>query len=176
MNSFAYLAVTIGIFALACSVDAQLPNNLYYLVNHTISQNNAQIRLYEIQINVTDNRFNHYVESVRHNNRMVERTIDNYVQDLTVFGFLNVTNQNCVVKYAEVPNIDAHKLAINTCANKAKIAFSGALNAAQTQITSAKSYNLNIKTGTETCYTNNKSDNQKMGDCINLRVSFYKDF
>lgn len=149
-----------------------MPNNLYYLVNHTISQNTAQIRLLEIQINVTDTRFNRYVETVRHNNRMIERTISNYVQDVTLFGFLNKTNQNCVVKYAEIPDVDVQKLAINTCANKAYYAFSGSLTVARSHIANAKIYTANIRSYSETCYSNNKSNAQRMGECITSQVSF----
>lgn len=103
----------------------------------------------------------------------MESTISDYAQELTLFGFLNETNQNCVVKYARIPDVDKEKLAINTCANRANYAFAGSLSISKAQIKTAKDYNSLIRTYSEsTCYANYKSDKQKMGECINQRVSF----
>ncbi|KAL5280227.1 hypothetical protein ACFFRR_004285 [Megaselia abdita] len=165
-NAIAFLIF--GVFAITTFVDAQLPNNMYYLVNHTISQNNVRIRYSEIKLNVTDNRFDHFIETVRHNNEMVERTISEYTSDITVLGFLNKTIQNCVIKYAIIPDVTKTKLAINTCANKANIAFFGELP--RNQIAYMKNYNMNIYYGTQTCFANNKYNSQKLTDCINARI------
>lgn len=149
-----------------------MPNNLYYLVNHTLSQNDNRIRFQEIQVNLTQNRFDHYIETLRHNNKMVERKISDYASDLTLFGFLNLTNQNCVVKYAQIPDVDKFKLSINTCANSAAYAFTSVFLQAKNMLTNAKSYNIGIRSGSETCYGNNKSDAQRLAKCIDNRVRF----
>lgn len=148
-----------------------MPNNLYYLVNHTISQNNERIRLVEIQVNVTDNRFDHFVETIRHNNDMIERTISEYTSDLTLIGFLNQTNQNCVVRHARIPDLTDLKLSVNTCANKAAYTFYGETSVAKSQIATSKTYNLNIRSTSQTCYNNNLNYEKQMGECINNRVS-----
>lgn len=103
---------------------------------------------------------------------MVERTISNYVEELTLFGFLNETNQNCVVKYAKVPDVDEEKYAINYCANVANYAFIGALSIAKSNIASAKQYNGILRSKSSECYSSFISNKQKMGECIDARVSF----
>lgn len=150
-----------------------LPNNLYYIVNRTITQNNNRIRFFEIQVNLTQNRFNNYVETARHNNKMVERKISEFTSDLTLFGFLNETNQNCVVKFGQIPDVTNYKNRINSCANTADVAFKTLLKVSATNFANAKQYNNYIRTETQKCYTDNAQNNnvEKMTECINNVVS-----
>uniref|UniRef100_T1H285 Uncharacterized protein n=1 Tax=Megaselia scalaris TaxID=36166 RepID=T1H285_MEGSC len=151
-----------------------MPNNLYYLVNHTISENENRIRFHEIQVNLTQNRFDHYVETVRHNTEMVERTISEFTSELTLFGFLNETNQNCVVKYARIPDVEAFTNKINICANTASSTFNSynsVLQVALNNLANAKTYNGNIRWESQVCYNNYiQYNSEKMPSCIQSSI------
>uniref|UniRef100_T1GWT7 Uncharacterized protein n=1 Tax=Megaselia scalaris TaxID=36166 RepID=T1GWT7_MEGSC len=159
MNTLFYTAVILGVIALngaaSGAYNDPMPNNLYYLVNHTISENNNRILFHEIQVNLTQNRFDHYVETVRHNNKMVDRKISEFTSELTLFGFLNETNQNCVVKYGKIPDVEAFKFKINTCVNTAASSFNTytrVLQVALNNLINAKSYNSYIRSESQKCY------------------------
>ncbi|KAL5280222.1 hypothetical protein ACFFRR_004282 [Megaselia abdita] len=167
MNSLAlcvFLAIAGSAFAAPSTVVSKLPDNLYYLTNLTISENENRINFIEVQVNLTDNRFTHFAESLRYKNKLVSRTLFNGERNLTGIGFLNFTNQECVIHYGKLPELRAVQKTVNDCVDETLYLGEPLLRKVTLNLDQAKKRINFLRIGVENCSTNQTG--YKLTDCV----------
>uniref|UniRef100_T1H212 Protein TsetseEP domain-containing protein n=1 Tax=Megaselia scalaris TaxID=36166 RepID=T1H212_MEGSC len=159
-----------GLFA-ATSLAApasNLPDNLFYIVNLTISENEARIAFYDVQVNLTQNRFDHFVESLRYKNKLVSRTLFHGERNFTNLAFLNISSQDCVIHYGRLPELATVQGTINNCISDASRDGGFLLLKVEVSLDNAREENNFIKKAVDNCATNNTG--YKLSDCVNAAI------
>lgn len=136
-----------------------------------MSENDFKISFYEVQVNLTDNRFTHFAESLRHKNKMASRTLFNGERNLTAIGFLNFTNQECVIHYGNLPELVAVQKTINDCVDQALFDGKTLLRKVTNQLDQARIENNFVSPAIANCVSNSGSSSNKLSECAEKVVS-----
>ncbi|KAL5280226.1 hypothetical protein ACFFRR_004284 [Megaselia abdita] len=162
MNKLLSMACLILAFSSAYAKD--LPDNVYYLTNLTISENESRINFIEIQMNMTDDRFRHFTESLGHKNKLVAGTLFNEQRNYTAIGFTNSTNQRCIIHYGKLPEVTEVQGSINGCVKEALLDGEALFRKANKNLESAKFENHYIRRLIENC---NSGREYEVVNCAN---------
>lgn len=143
---------------------------MYYLTNLTIAENDSRIKFFDFQVKLTNDRFERFVESLAHKNKLIERTLYNEQRNLTAIGFMNVTNEKCVIRYGKLPELTVVQKSIADCVDTALLNSSVLFRKVNKDLEYAKSENQYIRSSVEGCSYNY---NYEGVNCANLSVSFF---
>uniref|UniRef100_T1GA04 Protein TsetseEP domain-containing protein n=1 Tax=Megaselia scalaris TaxID=36166 RepID=T1GA04_MEGSC len=167
MNSLAIFCV-LGLFGglTLASPSSRLPNNLFYIVNLTIAENDAKIDYYSVQVNLTENIFERFTQSLLYKNQLISRTLFLDERNLTNAVFLNFTNTNCIIENDKLPELAAVQGSISGCVNNATKNGSFMFTSVKNNLKQAREENYNIRNTIDTCVTSYTSG-YNLTDCVN---------
>uniref|UniRef100_T1GWI1 Protein TsetseEP domain-containing protein n=1 Tax=Megaselia scalaris TaxID=36166 RepID=T1GWI1_MEGSC len=159
MNSLV-IACVLGLFAapILAAPMAKLPNNLYYIVNLTVAENDARIDYYDAQLIL--------------NNKLIANTLRIDGTNVTNRPFLNFTSPNCVIEYGRLPELSMFQGSINDCIRIASKAGDGLFSSVTNSLKQARKENDYMKRTINTCTINYTGYNLTI--CVNDNLQIGK--
>lgn len=103
---------------------------------------------------------------------MASRTLFNGERNLTSIGFLNFTNQECVIHYGKLPKLVAVQQTINICVENTLFEGRALFQTVTEQLNLARDENAYVREAVEVC-NQSYSESYQLTDCVNRNVSLF---